>query len=129
MAIFNSNDPENVGAPINDTIENDQTLPNTNSNTNTKPDLWTAIKSEDQLLLKLVGTAGTWFLFDIVFYGNTLFQPVVIKTAFGYDNDDNQEDDQDEFASLLKNIRDSLILSTIALPLSRGERMLRLEML
>ena len=115
IEIFNSNDPEHV-APIIDTIENDQTLPTTNSNTNTKPDLWTAIKSEDQLLLKLAGTAGTWFLFDIVFYGNTLFQPVVIKTAFGYDNDDNQEDDQDEFASLLKNIRDSLILSTIALP-------------
>ncbi len=26
---------------------------------------------------KLVGTAGGWFLFDITFYGNALFQPTV----------------------------------------------------
>lgn len=85
-----------------------------------KPNLWNAIKTEEQLLLKLIGTAGTWFLFDIVFYGNTLFQPVVIKTAFGYDDydedDGNGANDQNEFSSLVKNIRDSMILSTIALP-------------
>jgi len=47
-----------------------------------------------------------------VFYGNTLFQPVVIKTAFGYDD----ADEDDEFGNLVKNIRDSMILSIIALP-------------
>ena len=78
--------------------------------------LWTAIKTEDQLFMKLVGTAGTWFLFDVVFYGNTLFQPVVIKTAFGYDDGDDDGMDNDEFSNLVKNIRDSMILSTIALP-------------
>jgi len=31
---------------------------------------------------KLVGTAGGWFLFDVVFYGNTLFAPTVLKEVF-----------------------------------------------
>ena len=31
---------------------------------------------------KLLGTAGGWFLFDITFYGNSLFQPTVLKDVF-----------------------------------------------
>ena len=31
---------------------------------------------------KLVGTAGGWFFFDITFYGNSLFQPTVLKDVF-----------------------------------------------
>jgi len=31
---------------------------------------------------KLVGCAGGWFLFDITFYGNTLFAPTVLKQVF-----------------------------------------------
>jgi MFS transporter, PHS family, inorganic phosphate transporter len=76
--------------------------------------IWNAIKNEDNLLRKILGTAGTWFLFDIVFYGNTLFQPVVIKTAFGYDN--NDDDNVDEYDSMLRNVRDSFLLTMIALP-------------
>lgn len=85
---------------------------------NAKSNLWTAIQNEEELFLKLIGTAGTWFLFDVVFYGNTLFQPVVIKTAFGYNNDDNGNNGQgaDEYTNLVDNIRDSMILSSIALP-------------
>jgi PHS family inorganic phosphate transporter-like MFS transporter len=30
-----------------------------------------------------VGTAGAWFVFDVLFYGNTLFQPIVMETASG----------------------------------------------
>jgi len=30
----------------------------------------------------IVGCAGGWFLFDITFYGNTLFAPTVLKTVF-----------------------------------------------
>ena len=30
---------------------------------------------------KLMGTAGGWFLFDITFYGNSLFQPTVLHEA------------------------------------------------
>eukprot|EP00413_Alexandrium_margalefii_P002553 CAMPEP_0204516604 /NCGR_PEP_ID=MMETSP0661-20131031/3232_1 /ASSEMBLY_ACC=CAM_ASM_000606 /TAXON_ID=109239 /ORGANISM="Alexandrium margalefi, Strain AMGDE01CS-322" /LENGTH=450 /DNA_ID=CAMNT_0051521969 /DNA_START=9 /DNA_END=1361 /DNA_ORIENTATION=- len=31
---------------------------------------------------KLIGCAGGWFLFDITFYGNTLFSPTVLKSVF-----------------------------------------------
>ena len=31
---------------------------------------------------KLLGTAGGWFLFDVTFYGNILFQPTVLKEVF-----------------------------------------------
>merc|ERR1712125_240325 len=30
----------------------------------------------------LIGCAGGWFLFDITFYGNTLFAPTVLKDVF-----------------------------------------------
>jgi len=33
-------------------------------------------------LWKLCGTAGGWFIFDITFYGNVLFQPTVLKSIF-----------------------------------------------
>lgn len=34
---------------------------------------------------KLLGTAGGWFLFDITFYGNSLFQPTVLGAVFNVD--------------------------------------------
>mmetsp|Transcript_9554 Transcript_9554/g.20511 ORF Transcript_9554/g.20511 Transcript_9554/m.20511 type:complete len:789 (+) Transcript_9554:28-2394(+) len=76
-----------------------------------------SIKSEPNLFRKLCGTAGTWFLFDILFYGNTLFQPIVLETAFGkkHTPDDNINPD-DEFDLLVETARDSLFLSLIALP-------------
>lgn len=55
-------------------------------------------------------------MFDVVFYGNTLFQPVVVKTAFGYNQDNGDGAAADEFTNLVRNIRDSMILSSIALP-------------
>ncbi len=42
-----------------------------------------AIAFEKELLRKLLGTAGCWFLFDVLFYGNVLFSPVVFAAAFG----------------------------------------------
>jgi len=66
--------------------------------------VWSSIKSEPDVVKKLIGTAGTWFLFDILFYGNTLFQPVVIDTAFGSD------------LTLTQQSEDSLILQLLALP-------------
>jgi len=76
--------------------------------------LWQSIKEEPHLMRKLCGTAGTWFLFDILFYGNTLFQPVVLEAAFGRGGDGNRE--EDEFQLLLQTARDGLILTSIALP-------------
>ena len=71
--------------------------------------LWSALKTEPQLCSKLLGTAGTWFLFDVLFYGNTLFQPIVLEAAFG----GRIVDDEDE---LKKTATDSLFLAMIALP-------------
>jgi len=66
--------------------------------------LWDAIRLQENLVLKLLGTGGCWLLFDVLFYGNTLFQPVVLAAAFG-----NNE-------TIAKTARDSVIISTMALP-------------
>jgi PHS family inorganic phosphate transporter-like MFS transporter len=42
-----------------------------------------AILLEEDLVRKMLGTAGCWLAFDILFYGNVLFQPVVLSAAFG----------------------------------------------
>ena len=86
-----------------------------------------SIKSEPNLFQKLCGTAGTWFLFDILFYGNTLFQPIVLESAFGKGGNrttafgglgstDDGIGPQSEFDLLVETSRDSLFLSLIALP-------------
>ena len=81
------------------------------------PGLWQSIRYEPNLLRKLCGTALTWFLFDIVFYGNTLFQPIVLEAAFGTDTfRDSGDGDSDYFEVLLKTCRDSFFLTLIALP-------------
>ena len=69
-----------------------------------KPSLLEAIKSEKELFRKLIGTAGCWFLFDVLFYGNTLFQPVVLEAVFG---------GTESFRGLA---RDQTIVALLALP-------------
>lgn len=71
---------------------------------------WDAIRHEDDLMRKLLGTAGTWFLFDVLFYGNTLFQPIVIAAAFG------AREASDPLHLLQRTAVDSLVLTSIALP-------------
>ena len=41
-----------------------------------------AVLQRRELWGKLVGTAGGWFIFDITFYGNLLFQPIVLSQVF-----------------------------------------------
>lgn len=72
--------------------------------------IWSSIRQEDQLLRKLFGTACTWFLFDVLFYGNTLFQPIVIEAAFG------ARDDSDPLRLLQQTAFNSLLLTSMALP-------------
>lgn len=70
-----------------------------------KPDsIFESIKAERNLVPKLLGTAGCWFLFDILFYGNTLFQPVVLAAAFGKDE------------TVTSVARDTLFIAALALP-------------
>ncbi|KAL3793335.1 hypothetical protein HJC23_003845 [Cyclotella cryptica] len=66
--------------------------------------LFQQIRNESDLLSKILGTAGCWLMFDILFYGNTLFQPIVFAAAFG------------ESETILSLVRDSTVISLIALP-------------
>jgi len=44
--------------------------------------LWQAL-SMRAYWKSIIGCAGGWFLFDITFYGNTLFAPTVLQAVFG----------------------------------------------
>ena len=48
-----------------------------------EPTLLEAIRLEENIFKKLLGTAGCWFLFDVLFYGNSLFQTIVLEAIFG----------------------------------------------
>ena len=52
----------------------------------------------------LVGTAGTWFIYDVAWYGIIIFTPHVLKDIFGEDN------------SLLATSWQSLVVSSLGLP-------------
>jgi MFS transporter, PHS family, inorganic phosphate transporter len=63
-----------------------------------------AIALEPHLFRKMMGTGGCWFLFDVLFYGNVLFQPIVLSAAFG------------QAETVRKAAFDSTIVSLLALP-------------
>jgi hypothetical protein len=71
---------------------------------------WASLQTEEDLTRKLLGTAATWFLFDVLFYGNTLFQSVVIEEAFG------SRESMPGHALIQRVVTDSLILNSVALP-------------
>ncbi|KAL9189566.1 hypothetical protein ACHAXT_009241 [Thalassiosira profunda] len=74
--------------------------------------LWQSIQAESNLGTKLAGTAGTWFLFDVLFYGNTLFEPLVLEAAFGT----HSSSTADGYELLQTTVRDSLVISLLSLP-------------
>jgi hypothetical protein len=99
------------------------------TNRTSKNGIWNSIRSEEHLTRKLLGTAGTWFLFDVIFYGNTLFQQLILEVAFSENGatsadasmrrilkENFRSDTQPTIDSLLKTTRDSSILSLLALP-------------
>mmetsp|Transcript_23234 Transcript_23234/g.50476 ORF Transcript_23234/g.50476 Transcript_23234/m.50476 type:complete len:921 (-) Transcript_23234:71-2833(-) len=81
---------------------------------------WASLWLEQDLCRKLTGTAVTWFLFDVLFYGNTLFQPIVVEAAFGPVPESNDAellgDAQGDVTLLQRTARDSLLLTSMALP-------------
>ena len=74
--------------------------------------LWASVRQETDLGRKLLGTAVTWFLFDILWYGNSLFQPIIIEAVFSGDASSQTT----ELELLQHTAVNSLILTTIALP-------------
>eukprot|EP00924_Labyrinthula_sp_SR-Ha-C_P016929 maker-scaffold_6-snap-gene-19.43-mRNA-1 protein AED:0.20 eAED:0.20 QI:151/1/1/1/1/1/5/458/454 len=70
----------------------------------------TSIKKNIVLLL---GTAGSWFIFDVVFYGNVIFTPFMLKSLFS-----SSEEDEEEFNTAegkLKLAKYSTIIYVFAL--------------
>ena len=82
--------------------------------------LWQSVTNEPQIVRKLIGTALTWFLFDLLFYGNTLFQPIVLKAAFGNKNNNNHQQQQafndDPMNSLNQTAIRSILINLMGLP-------------
>ncbi|KAL7469536.1 hypothetical protein ACHAXS_009788, partial [Conticribra weissflogii] len=104
-------DEGDMGRTGNNDVSHEQSTP---IQLNTKPmGLWSSIKNEPNLRKKFAGTAGTWFLFDVLFYGNTLFEPLVLEAAFGTKPEDANGDG---YSLLQTTVRDSLIVSLISLP-------------
>lgn len=57
-----------------------------------------------------MGTAGSWFLFDVTFYGNAVFATKIISTLQPTDADDSKYD------QLTKHALSKFIITAIALP-------------
>ena len=70
-----------------------------------------SLMDEPDLVRKLLATAATWFLFDVLFYGNTLFQPIVLQSALGKPDNSNSP-----LEIIQKTAQNSLILTVIELP-------------
>ncbi|CAN0084714.1 unnamed protein product [Ectocarpus sp. 4 AP-2014] len=62
---------------------------------------WLAVRDKRRLLMKLVGTAGSWFLFDVTFYGNQLYEEDVLEAVFGNAEDLRDEASQDSLVALV----------------------------
>ncbi|ELP90746.1 inorganic phosphate transporter, putative [Entamoeba invadens IP1] len=62
----------------------------------------------------LLGTAGTWFLFDIAFYGNSMSNASILQIiGFAGGESSNAEDQR---ASLITNSIGNIILTSVAFP-------------
>jgi PHS family inorganic phosphate transporter-like MFS transporter len=48
-----------------------------------KVDPWTVIREEPRHLAALMGTGGCWFLYDVSFYGTSIFTPQILASIFG----------------------------------------------
>lgn len=60
-------------------------LPVTKAPTHPAVDLWSALYRDDDLRRKFIGAALGWFLFDITFYGNVIFTPIILADTYGFD--------------------------------------------
>ncbi|OQR95392.1 inorganic phosphate transporter [Thraustotheca clavata] len=65
-----------------------------------KMSVWTALKTYER---QFIGTSMGWFLFDITFYGNILFTPVILQDLY-------------HASTMVETIQFSVLTSAIALP-------------
>jgi len=45
------------------------------------------LKDHSSYIPKLIGVGGSWFLYDVCYYGTALFAPTILESIFGDDND------------------------------------------
>ena len=50
-----------------------------------RPKLWDKVKASTSLQRKLFGACASWFLFDVTFYGNVIFTPIILQDTYGLD--------------------------------------------
>ncbi|KAG6578145.1 Inorganic phosphate transporter [Phytophthora cinnamomi] len=67
--------------------------------------LWEKLRDSTKLQHKLFGACATWFLFDLTFYGNVIFTPIILQDTYGLD--------KHHFADVALC---SLVVAAIALP-------------
>eukprot|EP00644_Phytophthora_capsici_P014043 jgi/Phyca11/559215/estExt2_Genewise1.C_PHYCAscaffold_30152 len=67
--------------------------------------LWDKIHDSPSLQRKLFGACASWFLFDVTFYGNVIFTPIILQDTYGLD--------KHHFADVALC---SLVVAAIALP-------------
>ncbi|CEG39110.1 inorganic phosphate [Plasmopara halstedii] len=67
--------------------------------------LWKKLQASPSLRRKLFGACASWFLFDVTFYGNVIFTPIILQDTYGLD--------KHHFADVALC---SLVVAAIALP-------------
>ncbi|CAH0480451.1 unnamed protein product [Peronospora belbahrii] len=67
--------------------------------------LWSKVQASSLLQRKLFGASASWFLFDVTFYGNVIFTPIIMQDTYGLD--------KHHFADVALC---SLVVAAIALP-------------
>ncbi|GMF54940.1 unnamed protein product [Phytophthora fragariaefolia] len=67
--------------------------------------LWQKLQDSSTLQRKLFGACASWFLFDLTFYGNIIFTPIILQDTYGLD--------KHHFADVALC---SLVVAAIALP-------------
>merc|ERR1712238_299319 len=74
----NNNNNNNNNHNNHDNHNNHNNL-NNNNNHGQRNKLWKSIQNETNLTKKLIGTTLPWYILDFIFYGNALFQPVILS--------------------------------------------------
>jgi PHS family inorganic phosphate transporter-like MFS transporter len=70
--------------------------------------VWTALQQHD-IFHAFIGTSLGWFLFDLTFYGNIIFTPIIVKDLYNNRISSNN-------VNMVEIAQFSLLMSVIALP-------------
>jgi PHS family inorganic phosphate transporter-like MFS transporter len=69
-----------------------------------QPNIWNVIKDNPHHWRVLIGTGGSWFFYDFLYYGTALNQPLIIEAVFG--NAD----------TIYSNLWQNLVVSSVGIP-------------